>query len=641
MSTETAAQTAGSAWPAPLDELLTLHRSDRLVAEYPRLRQLLTDLPPEYYGQAGRLLARLDPEEVAAAHPEVTTIRVAVTGHGVLAALLPPLTAELARHGLLLRPYLADFDSYVFELSDPGSQLYRFGADLTLCVLDPAVVADELPLPWTAADAERVFAEKQRLIDGLVARFTATSGGTLVLNTLPLPHGLAAQLVDYRSRALLAAARHEANARLLRLTAEHPAVVVLDTDTLAAEGIEVTEPRLDVYAKAHLSPELLARYAREVGHLARSITGRAKKCLVLDLDGTVWGGVLGDDGIEGIEVAESHRGEAFQAFQRAVKQVGSQGVLLAAVSKNDTEPVRAVLTGHRGMTLREDDFTSVTANWHPKHENIRHLAEALNLGLDSLVFVDDSPYERGLIRRELPEVTVVPVGPEPAHHVAALLRDGWFNVRELTEADRGRSAQYREELVRRDFLDRFDSIEDYLRELGVRVRLAQAAEDDVPRVSQITLRTNQFNLTTERLQQPDVLSRLKDPDHRVLTIRSADRFGDNGLVGVLFTRREGDVVHIDNFLLSCRVFSRGIEQACLSAVLRRARDDGAVAVIGRYRSSPKNDKVADLYPQAGFTADDDPGDHDGQTAVFRHDLTAIAAPPEYVLLTESLGGDSL
>jgi FkbH-like protein len=284
------------------------------------------------------------------------------------------------------------------------------------------------------------------------------------------------------------------------------------------------------------------------------------------------------------------------------------------------------------MTLREDDFVRVNANWRPKHDNLRELAEALNLGVDSFVFVDDSPYECGLVRSTLPDVAVVHLDGDPALHVQRLLRDGWFTTREVTADDRARPARYRDEAVRHDFLHAFDSIEDYLRELGVRVRLAPVQEREAARVSQLTLRTNQFNLTTQRLQPADVHALAGDPAGMVLAIHSADRFGDNGLAGAVFARRDDAGLHLDNFLLSCRVFARGIEQACLGAILRHARDTGAGTVFGSYRPTAKNAIVEDFYPRNDFVPH---GDDDGAT-VYRHDLSQIAAPPEHVDLTENL-----
>lgn len=621
---------------SPVRTVLELHRAGHLVSEYPAVQALLADLSEADLVTAGRLLSRLDPDEVLRAHPAVPAVTVAITGHGTLAELVPALTAELARHGLLARPHLSDFDGYVFDLGDHGSALYAADPDLVLCVLDPMVVFDEVPVPWRPADVEQVAQHKYEVISGLTARFAAAGRGTLVLNTLPLPRRFTAQLVDHGSRARLGAAWRELNARLLRLAADNPAVVVLDLDPLIAEGIPAADPRMSLYAKAHLSTRLLNRYAREIGHLARHLTGRTRKTLVLDLDETVWGGVLGEDGADGITVAEGYRGAAFRAFQQVIKQLGSQGVLLAAVSKNDPEPVDSVFRDHPDMVLREDDLVRIVANWRPKHDNLTELAGALNLGLDSFVFVDDSAYECGLIRHALPGVSVVRLDTEPALHIEKLLRDGWFDTRELTAEDHTRRAMYRDELARKDFLDGFESLDEYLRQLQVTVRLSAVHDGEVARVSQLTLRTNQFNLASRRLQPADVRGLIADPAALVLAIHAGDRFGDNGLVGAVFTRRTGDVWHIDDFLLSCRVFARGIEQSCLAAILRHARATGATQVAATYRATAKNGKVSDFYPRNGFT---EVAAGEG-TRQFRHDLAEILASPGHIHLIESLENGS-
>ncbi|MEU6882672.1 HAD-IIIC family phosphatase [Streptomyces sp. NPDC046712] len=613
-----------------VESLSDLHRAGLLAERYPDVAALLAHLPEEELVRSGRLLARLDPETVLAAHPAVPAPLVTVTGHGTLSALVPSLTAEFARHGLLARIRLSDFDSWVFDLVDPDSSLYAAGPAFALCVLDPAVVADELPAPWRVTDVERVLDEKLALVERAAAVFAdAAPGGTLVLNTLPLQRELTAQLIDRRARARLGALWREANVRLLRLAEERPGVVTVDLDPLLAEGVPARDVRQSVYAKAHLSEPLLAGYAREVGQLARQSAGGGKKVLALDLDNTVWGGVLGEVGPEGIETEGSYRGEAFRRFQRVAAQLGSQGVLLAAVSKNDQEPVVKTLREHPGLALREEDFVRIRANWAPKHDNLTELARELNVGVDSVVFVDDSSFECGLVRRELPGVAVVQVDEEPALHVPRLLAEGWFDVRELTAEDVARPVRYRQEQARQDFLDGFDSLEGYLRELEVSVTLAPAAPEQYGRVSQLTLRTNQFNLTTGRLQPAEVQALAEDPAASVLAVSSSDRFGDNGLVGAVLLRRDGDTVHIDNFLLSCRVFSRGIETTVLAAVLREARESGAGQVLAAYRRTAKNGKVADFYPRAGFAEVDTHPD----AAAFRHGLDPLPEPADHIRLT--------
>ncbi|EDY49839.1 ChlD1, partial [Streptomyces clavuligerus] len=368
--------------------------------------------------------------------------------------------------------------------------------------------------------------------------------------------------------------------------------------------------------------------------------GAPGRVLVVDPRQTPCGTAsLGDDGPEGIAAATTYRGEAFGRFQKAVGQIGAQGVLLAVCSKNDREPVLGVLRDHPDMVLREQDFVRVNANWEPKDGNLLDIARRLNLGVDSLVFADDSPFECGLVAGSLPGVAVIRLDEEPALHVERLLADGWFDVPELTAEDRARAAQYRTDAARQDLQESAGSMEEYLAGLGVEVSFSPVREHEIARVSQVTLRTNQFNLTTERLQQAEVRALLGSPDHRVLAIRSRDRFGDNGLVGAVFvdTAREGGGWHIDNMLLSCRVFARGIEQSCLAAVVRAARDAGAGAVYARYRPTAKNHKVRGLYPSAGFAelAEDGAG-----AVTFRHDLADETLPvvPGHVRLTADLAG---
>ena len=619
--------------PDALDELLALHRDGTLLSEFPGIGPLLDALDDGRRVTAGRRLAMLDPAALRAAHPGLAALTVAVTGHGTLADLVPALTAEFAAAGIVTLPVVSDFDSWIFDLADPESGLYAADPDLVLCLLDHAVVADTLPGPWEVDDIETALAETLRTIEGLTDRFAERSKAVLVLNTLPLLASFAALCTDEAARARLSRLWYEANARLLALPERYPSVVVVDLAALTAEGVPVVEPRLRAYAHANLSPALLGRYARRIGPVARRLTGRTRKVLVLDLDGTLWGGVLGDDGPDGIELGDGYRGAAFQDFQRVVKQLGAQGVLLAAVSKNDPETVRNVLRDHPGMVLREEDFVSVAASWRPKHESLRELAEVLNLGTDSFVFVDDSSYECGLVRRELPEVAVVELDGEPALHAERLLAGGYFDVAGLTADDRARPARYRQEVERKSFLESFDSLDGYLQELDTRVLLAPAGRGDTARVSQLTLRTNQFNLTTERLQPAAVERLLADPDARVLTIRAADRFGDHGLVGAVLLHREGTRLSIDNFLLSCRVFSRGIEHACLAAVLRAARDSGVTEVTGSHRLTAKNGKVRDFLERGGFTV----VERDDTVTAFRHGLTELLAPPPHITLDDRAG----
>ncbi|MFG3255695.1 HAD-IIIC family phosphatase [Streptomyces sp. NPDC048172] len=613
-----------------LERLRELHTTGKLAVEYPAVPGLLAELDPADLARAGRLLARVPVEEIEERHPGTVPLTAAVTGHGTLDGLTAPLTAQLARHGIPLRATVGDHDAWLRELRDTGSALYADGTELALCVLDADVVFGELPVPWRVEDVTEATTAKLELLGHLAAQHATHAPGTLVLNTLPLLRFHTAQLADHRSRAELGVVWREFNAGLLRLTTHHPRLHVVDLDPLIAEGGPVRDTRLAAYAKVQLGEELLGRYAREIGHLARTLRGRTKKVLAVDLDNTLWDGILGDDGPEGIAAATTYRGEAFRTFQRVVKQLGAQGVLLTACSKNDEAPVREVLRSHPDMVLKEDDFVRVTANWQPKDGNLRDQADRLNLGVDSFVFADDSPFERGLVAGSLPEVAVVPLDEEPALHAERLLADGWFDVRELTAEDRLRAGQYRSDAERADLRENTGSMEEYLRGLDVRVEFSPARDHEVARLAQITLRTNQFNLTTRRLQQTDV-QRVRETDgSQALAIRARDRFGDNGVVGAVFVRWTEGALWIDNALLSCRVFARGIEDAALSALLRHAKESGARCAHAEYRPTAKNTRYRDFWPTQGFALTEESPDG---TLTFTHELAALPPIPEHVTLT--------
>ena len=628
----TAATGAGAAvGTAAADQALARLRASaergHLAADYPSVAPLLAGLDRADLARAGRLLVRLDPDEVLRHHPGTRTVTAVLTGSSTLGGLTAPLTAELARTGLLLRPHLSDYDQWTADLAGPPPVE---APDLLLCLLDAEAVLRTLPSPWRVEDAERAAAETLAQLTALAERHDRDGSGTLVLNTVPLLPGHTRQLLDHASRTGLGILWREFNIGLLRLAARLDRVSVVDLDPLLAEGGPVHDVRLAAYAKAQFGDELLARYAREAAQLARARFGQTRKVLVLDLDGTLWDGVLSDDGPDRIAAAGTLRGESFGRFQRVVRQLGSQGVLLAVSSKNDREPVLDVLREHPDLVLRADDFAAVEADWSPKAGHLLSIAGQLGLALDSLVHVDDSPVECALIRAAHPGVAVVELGDDPAEHVQRLLAEGWFDVPALTSEDRARPAQYQAEAARRDALPESPSA-DHLASLAMEVALSPVQPHEIDRVAQLTLRTNQFNLTGERLQAADVRARLADGDRRVLAVRSRDRFGDQGVVGVVFISRTRSGLRLDNVLLSCRVLSRGVEQAVLAAVLTEAAAVGLTSIDATFRPTPRNQRNRDFYPSLGFQ----PLSACPQTLDFRHDLTSLPDVPAHLFLTSA------
>ncbi|MFE2322338.1 HAD-IIIC family phosphatase [Streptomyces sp. NPDC059385] len=622
-----------------LEGLRRLRAHGRLEAAYDTVPALLARCEaaedPVELRRIGRLLATADRARIRELHPELPVVTVAVTGQSTVAPVIDPLFAELARHGLLLEPRLGDQGAWVHDLADPAGALHAPDHDLALCLLDAEAVFSRVPPVWHLADVRRAADEVLGLLAAVAAGRAERGHGPLVLTTVPLPRSYAHRLLDHRSRAGLGVAWREFNCGLLRLAESCPGVTVLDLEPLVADGGPVRDARLAHYAGARLGAALLAACARETGHLIRSLRGMTRKCLVLDLDHTLWDGVLAEDGPAGVGAAGTDRGRAFGDLQRTVAQLASQGVLLAVCSKNDRTDVLAALSGHPDMVLRAEDFVLISADWSPKDGRLRAIAGELGIAPEALVFVDDSPAECGLIRQELPGVAVVRFDDEPALHVERLLRDGWFDCPSVTGDDRSRSRRYQAEYRRRETRERSATAQDYLRDLDIRLEFGPPRGRELARVSQLTQRTNRFNLAGTRLTEAEAAVSAADPGRLLLVARSADRFGDNGLVGAVLARRTGDLLDLENIWMSCRVLARGIEQACLAALLADAAQRGCVAVTARYRPIRANAPAEGFYPAAGFTE----VSRNGDGIILRHDLSDLPALPEHIRMTSDAAGN--
>lgn len=383
-------------------------------------------------------------------------------------------------------------------------------------------------------------------------------------------------------------------------------------------GFIESHGRANVYADKMWYLGSVPYSAKAMGQLADVVAaavGRLratrKKVLVVDLDNTLWGGVLGEDGADGITLSRSLQGAIYRDTQRRIKELGESGVLLAVVSKNDEGDVRKVLAEHPQMVLREDDFVAIVANWDDKPTNIASLAETLNLGLDSFVFLDDNPVEREAVALALPAVTVAEF-PRDVSKLPALIGElaaNQFFAARFTAEDLVKRQQYQQESLRRESVSAAGSLEDYLRSLEVTITISEVGEGQLDRVAQLTQKTNQFNLVTARFGREELVSYLGQPGHHVYVASVADRFGDSGLVLVLMVSQRDRLAGIDNLLMSCRVMGRHIEDAVLAEVERELGALGVTELHGRYLASERNQPVAELLDRLGFAVvADEPGE---------------------------------
>jgi FkbH-like protein len=361
------------------------------------------------------------------------------------------------------------------------------------------------------------------------------------------------------------------------------------------------DPRRYYWTKQPFGDEGTARLAHSLFAGIRALTTGPKKVLVLDLDNTLWGGVVGETGPNGIEIGDSPAGEAFGYFQKYVKSLARRGIVLAVCSKNNPEDAREPFKTNRDMHLTLEDFGAFEACWEPKSVAIERIALTLALGLDSFVFFDDNPAEREHVRQTLPEVEVVEVPEDPSEYIRALEAGQWFETVSLTVEDRQRSEQYRAEAQRREIKTNFASVEEYQFSMKMIGDVRAVDDDDFPRVMQLIGKTNQFNLTTRRHTSEAVRQMLSRGDTVAITVRMADRFGDYGLVALLIGVRESETtLRIDTWLMSCRVIGRTAEEFCLNALTDRAKSLGYRKLLGHFIPTKKNALVKDLFPRLGF-----------------------------------------
>jgi FkbH-like protein len=340
----------------------------------------------------------------------------------------------------------------------------------------------------------------------------------------------------------------------------------------------------------------------EISRAWNALKGNRKKCLVLDLDNTLWGGVIGEDGLQGIELSATKEGSRFRDFQKRIKDLKDQGVLLTIVSKNNEEDAIETIREHPDMVLREDDFVIIKSNWEPKQVNILNIAQELNIGLDSLVFIDDNPIEREAVKSALPEVNVpdFPKDTSMLESFAIEISRRYFPILKLTDEDLNKTNQYKVEQKRNEIKQKSISIEEYLESLEMKKTFRQIDETDVTRAAQLTQKTNQFNLTTRRYTESDIWNMMKSKDYQVWISELEDKFGSYGKVILAIVKFEENTAIIDTFLMSCRVMGRNIEKDFLSEIEKEMTLKGKSKIIAAYIPTSKNSVVKDFWPQNGY-----------------------------------------
>jgi FkbH-like protein len=528
-------------------------------------------------------------------------VRVALAGSSTTAQLGALLRLAALREGVDLELFEGDYGQYMQDVLEPSSGLFGFEPGYVILAVHEGAL--QLPRFSDSPDAD-VTAEIERWTSLWRVITDRAQARVIQFNFVPRPEvalgHLSTRLPGSRDAMIRALNRQ------LGLAARDE-VLLVDCERLAAwfGTARWFDDRYWYLAKQAVALDALPLLARHTVAVLAASLGLSKKCLVLDLDNTLWGGVIGEDGLAGITLGAGPRGEAFVAFQEYLLELKHKGIVLAVASKNNEADARRVFTDHPDMRIHLEDLALFVCNWNDKASNLRTIAAALDLGVDALVLVDDNPAEAALVQQLLPEVDVVTLPADPSQYTRRLSEYLRLETSTLSAEDRSRTRHYQARAEAAELASAASGLDDFYRGLRMQAQIAPIDELHLPRIAQLIGKTNQFNLTTRRYQTEQLRALMSDPDvvHRFVKLR--DRFADHGLISVLIARRQGQTLEIETWLMSCRVIGRTVEDALLARVCRVMQDLGCSILRGTYVPTGKNQLVRELYARFDFTMLDD------------------------------------
>ena len=566
---------------------------------------------------------------------EADVTRLGVLSNGTADLLLPAVTVSALRHGVLLQTIGTAFDQVAPEALNPNSAMNQARCHFVLLAVDHR----GLPFTPTPGDADRARATVDsalRYIDSIRHGLRSASGCTVVAQTAPqVANSLFGSLernVPGTLQWLIDQYNYE-----LRVRVGNSSDLLLDTAALA-ESVGLRQwhdPVQWTLGKFPFSHAMVPLYADWVGRLVAAARGKSRKCLVLDLDNTLWGGVIGDDGLAGIVLGNgSPAGEAYLNIQQTAIALRERGIVLAVSSKNDDHVARSAFRSHPEMLLKEEHIAVFQANWQDKASNLKAIAETLNIGIDALVLLDDNPAERAQVREALPEVAAPELPNDAAFYAETLLAAGYFEAIGFTAEDQSRADQYQANTARAELLGAASDLESYLRALEMQAICSPFDRVGRSRITQLINKTNQFNLTTHRYTESEVEAFETSASGLTLQVRLIDRFGDNGIVAVVICVEQNFDWLIDTWLMSCRVLNRTLEQATLNYIVSSAKRAGVRALIGEYLKTERNSMVKDHYARLGFS----PIAVDDDRSQWRLDIASYLAAPVPMAIVETAPG---
>ena len=600
-----------------LDSLTELVSKEEIkgIADYPRI--------------AKKIEGKVDYEKV----PASRRIRIAIQSSFTVGGMKDALLVKCLREDIYPEIYVGGYDQYNQEILNPNSGYYSFKPDLTILILDTRTIFGEAFLqPYSESEGER----RQRVesavkdITSLVEKIKQNSKSKVIINNFEVPTHSPLGIIEDRQIYGFKESVGDLNSKLREVFRGDTRVFLFDYEAFASNvGKEnAMDDKMYYLGDFRISPAAIPALCDAYIPYIRALLSMVKKCLVLDLDNVLWGGVVGEDGIEGIKLGPTPEGRSYLELQKYILSLYSRGVILAINSANNLDDALEVMRKHPYMVLREDYFAAMKINWENKISNMKAIAEELEIGIDSLVFLDDSKANRQVMREALPEVSTVDLPDDPALYLRTLANLRVFDSLQLTAEDRARGKMYADQRKRVEFEKTATDIDGYLKGLGTVVTLEIANKFNIPRISQLTQKTNQFNTTTRRYPE-DEIARMASSDHYlVAAVKVEDKFGDSGTTGVAIVEKNSGKWKVDSFLLSCRVIGRGVEDALLAYIIAEARRAGAKAIVGEFIPTKKNLPAKDFFRNRNFKQIS----VDNGVETWEYDLQAAYAAPEFVKL---------
>lgn len=528
----------------------------------------------------------------------LTNIKVGIVGDSPTQYLKLALKAIGLQNDYNLDIFEADYNQIELQVFDNASDLHKFSPQYTIIFESYHKIQQKFYKEEKSGKSNFYnyhLAKVEAMCNNLI-------GKVIYVNIPEFDDGIFGNYSNKTSYSLLYQIR-KINVGLMDLSQKIGNLFILDAAALFHKFGKDASHLRNIYINNGLSFSLdfFAELAKNTVEIICAIQGKFKKCLILDLDNTTWGGIIGDDGIENIKVGDIGVGKAFSELQLWAKELKNRGIILAVCSKNTENIAQEPFLKHPEMVLRLDDIAVFVANWENKVDNIKHIQSVLNIGFDSMVFLDDNPFERNMVRAAIPDITVPELPEDPGEYLPYLANLNLFETASHSETDDTRTKQYKEEAKRVVFERSFKNEDEYLENLEMTCKVSAFDKFSIPRVTQLTQRSNQFNLRTVRYTEEEVAQISNDKSYYTFSFSLTDKFGDSGLIAVVILKETSvDELFIDTWLMSCRVLKRGMENFTLNTLVAAAVQNGFKKLVGEYIPTKKNEMVKNHYSNLGF-----------------------------------------